>query len=306
VGGEVMDIVFFTDKNFEYMAEYLIKSINIQKIDVKLIYYTINFESTINQSNLIKKLWDLDSNKPRFEFYKPSIFLDALDISDDFIFLDTDIIIGHRFDINKFKHDLDYPLASIGNWQKPYAFVHYPNGHEDVFDEQALMKYLGVPFWTTDYVYTCFMSINKNCRDFLEEWKSFCENSYLLKRRNVYYPLHDETSFNVLLWKRNAKYNYGRIYLNTLFFKPMKFIEETENYQGHVFDVLEQYCDNSNRVIFYHGMKDKLELDKAVNYLQEKAGIVEETKPKSDTSSTGGTSAHNAIYVGGTTESNET
>ena len=82
----------------------------------------------------------------------------------------------------------------------------------------------------------------------------------------------DETSFNVLLWKRESTFNYGRTYLNTLFCDPLKYVEENENYHGNVFDIPEQYCDNSSNVIFYHGIKDKTELEKSLEYLKTMSG----------------------------------
>ena len=134
------------------------------------------------------------------------------------------------------------------------------------------MNYLGVKENSMSYVYSCFMSINDKCTDFLKEWKSFCENSYLLENSQSYYPFQDETSFNVLLWKRESTFNYGRIYLNTLFCDPLKFVEESENYQGNVFNTPEQYCDNSSNVVFYHGIKDKTELEKSLEYLKTMSG----------------------------------
>ena len=269
-----MKIVFYTDKNFEYMAQYLIDSLDIQNVNTELLYYTLGFESSINHPNLTKKFWELDKKFPRFEFYKPSIFLDVLERTDtkDFIFLDSDIIVGKRFDISKFKHHYDYPLASIGNWDKPYAYMNYSSGHQEIFDEKKLMNYLGVKENSMSYVYSCFMSINDKCTDFLKEWKSFCENSYLLENSQSYYPFQDETSFNVLLWKRESTFNYGRTYLNTLFCDPLKFVEESENYQGNVFNTPEQYCDNSSNVVFYHGIKDKTELEKSLEYLKTMSG----------------------------------
>jgi hypothetical protein len=266
-------IVFYTDKNFEYMAQYLINSLDIQNVNVELLYYTLGFRSLIDHPNLTKRFFELNENLPRFEFYKPSIFLDVLKDTKDFIFLDSDVIVGKRFDISKFKHYYDYPLASVGNWDFPFVHTGYSDGdYDNIVDESRLMKYFGVKNRTMSYVYSCFMSINDNCIDFLKEWKSFCENSYLLEKRKIYYPFQDETSFNVLMWKRKSIFNYGRIYLNTLFFNPLKFVEECEDYQGNVFNIPVQYCDNSSNVMFYHGLKDKNELEKSLDYLKNVSG----------------------------------
>jgi len=269
-----MKIVFFTDINFEYMAESLIKSLLIQKVDCELVYYTIDFKSTIEYPNLIKKYWKKDITKPRFEYYKPDILLDALDSFDDndFIFLDSDIIVGKRFDINNLKHNFDFPMTSVGNWDQPFQLEYFEYCKEIRFDEWMLMEYLGVKERSMNYVYSCFMSFNRKCIDFLKEWKSFCNNSYLMEKRKFYYPFHDETSFNVLLWKRRFNKNYGRIYFNTLYFEALKFVEETEEFQGRVFSVPEQYTDNTSYIIFYHGIKDHNELENSLEYLSNNVG----------------------------------
>ncbi len=269
-----MKIVFYTDKNFEYMAQYLIESLDIQNVDADLVYYTLGFDSTIIHSRLIKKPFELDNKLPKFEYYKPGILLDVIENTDtkEFIFLDSDIIVGKRFDLTKFKHSYDYPLASRGNWDQPYAYFDYNHGSREIFNENKLKEYLGVRSKSMEYVYSCFMSVNEKCVDFLKEWKSFCNNSYLLENRQSYYPFHDETSFNVLLQKRGGSVNYGRIYLNTLFSAPLEFVEDHEHFQGDVFGVPVQYCGDSSEVVFYHGVKARGELARALTYLRKAAG----------------------------------
>jgi len=264
-----INILFFTDAKFEYMAKCLIESLDIQKVDAKFLYYTIGFDSNLNHPNLVKKRWQTDISKPRFEFYKPILLLDALNYYDNVVFLDSDIIVGKRFDLSKFYHEYNYPLASIGNWDKPYSFVIH-DGKEMRFDEHKLMNYISVTSKSMSYVYSCFMSVNRKCIDFLKEWEEFCSNFYLLENRQSFYPFQDETSFNVLLWKRGCTKNYGRIYLNTLYFDPLEFVEEKEGFKGNVYSVPEQFVDNSSNVVFYHGMKNEIELESSLNYLRLK------------------------------------
>jgi alpha-N-acetylglucosamine transferase len=267
-----MSILFYTDKNFEYMAKYLIESLTIQKVDTEWLYYTIGFDSTIEHPNLIKKRWDIDENKPRFEFYKPSLLLDALKDYDKVIFLDSDIIVGRRFETSKFDHDFDYPLASYGNWEYPWAII-YRDGEKLMINEDKLMKSLDVKERSMYYVYSCFMSVNRKCIDFLKEWESFCINPYFLENREIYYPFQDETSFNVLLWKRNCTQNYGRIFLNTLYSDPLEFVEDKVNdgFEGRVYSVPEQFVDNSSDIMFYHGLKNEVELKNSLNYLRKQS-----------------------------------
>lgn len=273
-----MKIVFYSDKNYEYQAKALIESIILNgKEDISMIYYTIGFQSSLNYPNLTKKPFPIDFNKPKFEFYKPTILLDAIDtFGGEFLFLDTDIIVGRRFNINKFKHNKPYPILSVGNWDYPFV-CSYENGeYKNVCDETNLMNYFGVKGRTMNYVYTCIISFNENCRDFILEWKSMCDNEYLLIHRGVFFPFPDETPMNVLLWKRGIDVNYGRIYLNTLEFEPLKYIEENDDVVGDEkinYGILGSdlmRCDNSSNVMFYHGIKNNVELHKVLTYYNEK------------------------------------
>ena len=120
------NIVFFSDKNYEYQIRGLIKSIDLRRLNgIQLIYYTVGFDSEMERPDLIKKRIEFDSTKPRFEFYKPGILLDvARNFPGHSIFLDSDIIVGKRFDPDKIKHDLDFPLFSVGNWEGPFSYYH--------------------------------------------------------------------------------------------------------------------------------------------------------------------------------------
>jgi len=91
-----MNIIFYSDYNYEYQAKSLIESIIVNvKEDVQMIYYTIGFESSLDYPNLIKVPYSKDDSKLLFEFYKPTIMLDAISkFGGKFLFLDTDIIIG--------------------------------------------------------------------------------------------------------------------------------------------------------------------------------------------------------------------
>jgi hypothetical protein len=44
-----------------------------------------------------------------------------------------------------------------------------------------------------------------------------------------YYPIAEETTINVLLWKRNTKENYGRIFVNTLFSDAIVYTKERDD-----------------------------------------------------------------------------
>jgi len=121
-----MNIVFFSDSKYEYQIRGLIKSLDLRNIpDMLLIYYTVGFDSELERPDLIKKRVELDPAKKKFEFYKPGIVLDAAkNFPGPSIFLDSDIIVGKRFDPDKMRNDGDVPMLSIGNWDGPFSYHH--------------------------------------------------------------------------------------------------------------------------------------------------------------------------------------
>lgn len=319
-----MNIVFFSDSKYEYQIRGLIKSLDLRNIpDMLLIYYTVGFDSELERPDLIKKRVELDPAKTKFEFYKPGIVLDAAkNFPGPSIFLDSDIIVGKRFDPDKMRNDGDVPMLSIGNWDVPFSYHHrdinsaFPVfkigdrislkdyvemgwvnsiNHQDqtftlindsgieikenqinlepmvIFDHNHLMRYFSVDKITMTYVSTCFVSFNDKCQDILLEWKSITENEYLLQKPSEYFPFHDETVLNVILWKRGINVNYGRIFLNTLYSEAAVAVDsDDEIYDVHIQNNPNQFCKRSADVMFYHGMKDPNEIDSMLKYLEKK------------------------------------
>ena len=274
-----MNIIFFSDLNYEYQAKSLIESILLNvKDEVQMIYYTIGFESSLDYPNLTKVPYDKDDNKKLFEFYKPTIMLDAISkFGGKFLFLDTDIIIGRRFNISRVDNNLDIPLFPYGNWDYPFLCSGQDQNGEytDFSNEEPLMKYFGVNSRSMNYVYTCVFSFNDKCSDILKEWKSMCENTYLLQDIRKYFPFRDETPLNIILWKKGITQNLNRIYFNTIESQPLIYIEENDNIKGDaynmgVFGNSNMKCENSSDIMIYHGIKDKSQIDIVINYMKSK------------------------------------
>lgn len=279
-GDVAMNIIFYSDANYEYQAKSLIESIMLNvKEKVRMIYYTIGFESSLEFEGLVKVAFDIDPSKQFFEFYKPSIMLDAISrFGGHFLFLDTDIIIGRRFCLSKIKNDLDIPLFPHGNWDHPFAFqgVNPDGSYISVSNEKSMMEYFGVKERSMGYIYTCVCSFNEKCEDVISEWKSMCENSYLLQQTWKYYTFKDETPMNVILWKRRVTQNLGRIYLNTLHAEPLTYVEENEGvvgtaYNMGIFDSPYMKCENSSDIMLYHGIKERGEIEAAISYMRSKS-----------------------------------
>jgi hypothetical protein len=321
----LINIVCFSDSNYEYQIENLLQSLDrccLQSI--RILYYTVGFESTIVRSNLVKIPWPVDSTKPRMEFYKPEILLDSLARSGGhFVYLDSDIIVSSRFDPNALVHTQRYPIASVGNWDSPYQFrgvditapfpvfevgerVMLPDytvagpieklvsseeaylirNDDDVLhqlpqkslldvvvmDHNKLARLMGVR-GKIKYVSSCFVSYGPFCRQFMLDWKALLANPELLAGREVFFPFHDETALNVLLWRYGATQTYDRIFLNTNNAEAAIEAERCNLQQCHIADNSLQYCHDSSTCILYHGIKDPTEAAQLLAHLQQQGRL---------------------------------
>lgn len=270
-----MVILLYSDINCEHQAISCIKSFE-SKItdDIKICYFTIGFDSNFVCKNLFKyRLNHL--NYPNFQFYKAELSLKVLEIFPSeryFIFTDTDILFSRRLDFSKLKHEYSYPLASFGPHE--YPFIYEIINEEFIqYNEIKLMDYFNVKQRTIMYQWSCFYAFNRDCKDFLEEYSSMCQNKYLLDRKKWYFPFQDETAFNVCLWKRNATQSFGHIFVNTHLSETVKMVEETilkETTTKNILDTHGQaweYIKNSEDVIFYHGAKNESDINNTLNYL---------------------------------------
>jgi hypothetical protein len=266
-----MNFVFYSDSKYEYQVKNLLRSISYAGMDwANFYYYTIGFKSDISYPRLNLIQWEKSKTLERFEFYKPGICLDSLRRTNgNFTFLDTDIILSKRFRNIPFNYMSDYPMFCKGPIEYPNTFWADSSG-KTIFNETKLMKYLGVEKRSMNYVMSCFFTYNNLCSDFLEEWESICENKYLYKDSQSYFPFTDETIANVLLWKRNATINYDRGFVNTHKFSTFKLCEGSDDIKNVMIDDnMYEECKDSANVYFYHGMKDEIENSKILNYIDE-------------------------------------
>lgn len=270
-----MVLFLYSDKNCEHQAINCIKSFE-HKItdDVIILYYTIGFKSQFECKNLRKIKIDL-KDYPTFHYYKAELSLITLKLYPKekyFVFSDTDILYSKRFDFEKLKHDYSYPLASYGPHEYPFMYD-IVDGERIIFDEVELMNYFNVSQRSMRYVWSCFYTFNQNCLEFFEEYTSICQNKYLLNRRKRFFPFHDETPFNVLLWKNNFVNNLGFSFVNTHNPNTVKKVEElalNQIYTGDNYDALGanwEHVYESSNVIFYHGFKDKKDGESALKYI---------------------------------------
>jgi len=268
-----MTIILFSDKNYEAQAIECIKSFQSKIVDdVKVIYYTINFKSDVKLNNVTPHEYITNKNYYKLNFYKPDLCLLTTQLYADthYIYIDIDFILSKKVNFDQLKHDEEYPLASYGPVEYPCIYE-YVGGL--VYTESLLMKYFNVPQRTMRYVWNCFFVFNNKCIDFLEEWKSMCENEYLLKQKEKIFPSQDETPFNVCLWKRNATKNLGHAFLNTISVSKVKFIEENFVRDFSFGECLD--CNNfdwetvhdSDHILGYHAFKNIDDMKECSTYM---------------------------------------
>lgn len=280
-----MVVFLYSDKNYESISISCIRSLkNKISDDVKIVYYTIGFDSDFSFQNLTLHRIDANPIYPSFEFYKPELAMLTMDLFPDshYLFVDSDVLFSKRFNFDMVKHDYPYPMASFGPHEYIYSWVCF-NDEIIRFDENKLMQYFNVPERSQRYVFSCFFSFNSNCRDFLLEWYSMCTNKYLLEKRQDYHPFRDETSFNICLWKRGATENYGFAFVNThvvstiveveLGASKRHFDNAVDDNGAALFSHLPQfgykweYVDDSSKVMLYHGIKNADAMNEALEYL---------------------------------------
>ena len=264
-----MVIFLLSDKNFEQQAIFCIRSL-YKRIsdDVKIVYFTIGFNSNFSGRNLYKHYIEFKPNFDKFTYYKPELALTLMDLfpNDYYIYTDSDILFSPRFSVDKvINPTLNYPLASYGIYEYPITYETI-GGTTTYFSEAELMSYFNVPNRTMRYVWACFFSFNSFCRDFIEEWASMCNNGYIYKKRKSIFPFHDETSFNVCLWKRGANKSLDFAFVNT---NELKMVKNAEMGGLMKLDLkTDAHSTNDNKnILFYHGFNIESEMNSSLNYL---------------------------------------
>jgi len=276
-----MKFLLYSDKNYESLVECFLISRKYAGVeDILVIYYSVGFTSNLDYNNLVIRPWKVDNLYPKFNFYKPSIILDALKYDEHICYIHSDVLLSKNFDkdlvINK---DYNFPITSSGPQEYPYIWILLPNGETITRDETTLMKYYGVEKRTCDYVWSSMISCNRSCIDFLEEWDSLVSNKYFQKNHEIYFPFQDETPLNVLLWKRGVEYNLKNRFFNTVSYdsfesvetRKIKSIERTWNFEIINMDPkIYEMCEDPFSVLFYHGFKYGEDLNRTISWMKSK------------------------------------
>lgn len=271
-----MVIFLYSNKEYENQVKSCIRSLTHKmNKDLKIVYYTIGFKSDFEFPNLYKVEYPVKSEYKRFHFYKAELSLVTMDMfpNEYYAFTDTDVLFSRRFDPDKVKHSLTYPMGSYGPHEYPYIWETTGDGTTTIYDEKKMMKYFNVPERSQRYLWSCFYSFNPQCRDFFEEYTSICINQYLQNQQKEYFPYADETAFNICLWKRNATQNFGFAFVNTHLFSTVKAVEESTVSNARMgnavdaFGVDWEYVQDPEKILLYHGFKKDSDMLPTLDYL---------------------------------------
>jgi len=274
-----MVIVLYSDAKYEYQVKFCIDSLQNNSADLKILYFTLNFDSSINANNIKKVRIDTHNKFPCFNFYKTELCIKAMEIfpeEENFIYSDSDVIFSSRFNPRDIVCDTDYPLASFGPHELPFTWEQDPTSNKKTeFNHYALMEYFGIQKESQRYVWSCFYSYNRRCLNFFTELLEIYNNAELMRNKKYYFPFNDETPFNICLWKYSAKKNLGFAFVNTHLLSTVVEVEGKKSQKKLVGSVRDaygyawEYIHDPDKVIFYHGCKDEKSIAEIVDYIKQ-------------------------------------
>jgi len=263
------NIVLYSDENFFDLSINTIESFRRVGKDFKFYYFQIGFEKPVF-------IYDMDVvtiniiEPPKVHsmlLLKPFIIDYAMNLVDEFIYVDVDLIASKHFDYYRLINKItDTPFGCQlheTEWQYP-VFWFIKDDIREEYNEKNLMNYLGVKERTQPWVTSLMLAVNQKCKDFVYRWKNLCLDNQIMNSTDAGFQykkfLHmgDETAYNVLLWKDN-KVGY---YDNHLIVEPKEIqtvfdienikIEKTQMEKDNPIT----YVEDSDNIFVYHQLKD--------------------------------------------------
>ena len=82
--------------------------------DIKIVYYTIGFDSSFEFKNLNKVRIEYKPQYPIIHFYKGELALLTMQMfpNEYYLYTDTDVLFSRNFNFNDHKYNESYPMAS--------------------------------------------------------------------------------------------------------------------------------------------------------------------------------------------------
>lgn len=301
-----------TTENYEHITLNLVKSIN-KYSDYKIIVYTIDYDGSdnlqkettcirldLNLPNLDDSSFILDTNgnsyvnRPKIRTYltlgsKIDAMLHATSIIDEWVYIDSDSIVNKNVDelFNHCSKITEFPLATLGPYE--YVLITTPDGkllgnpywkENNTVDnentlEWPLMKFMGMnPNQRSHYRTTNILVGNSKTKDFLKIWKETKDILPKLVSLETIAPYHEETLYNVLIWKINPNHEGLPIsYINVNSADRLnhffKFVPIKKTTIDHFYVIPE----NKNDIKVFHGEKRQSEIDKMFEIIDNSKNI---------------------------------
>jgi hypothetical protein len=273
---KLKSIVVYSDENFYYQAINTIESFRRVGENFKFLYFQIGFKKPVYIYGMEVRVVEIgvDLRLPSMALWKPVVLDKALDLVDEFVYIDIDAIVSKNFRwdtfFNKIKKIPYGCRLHETEWQYP-IYWEIRDGVKYEYNESTLMKILDVESRSQSWVSTIVLGVNKECEDFIKIWKNICTDDTLIgENSRHYFQLGDETVYNVLLWKGKM----SDYYETNLIIEPKEIstIIEIENNQIYK-KMLEKenplsYVHDSSLVHVYHQLKELNFRYTALNNLQ--------------------------------------
>jgi autotransporter strand-loop-strand O-heptosyltransferase len=296
-----------TTKNYEHVTINLARSLKKYSKN-KLVVYTVDYEASDDLKSLticrridlnIPLISDGDLFFSSDNFYvnrnsvniyhilgsKIDCMIKAIkDGAKEWVYIDGDSIANLNVD-DLFKYTSqvnEVPLATKGPYE--YILLTHQDGSVD-----------GNPFWkgdgsadltsTIEYPMMSFFNMEPNMRGvysttnilvgtdkvlpFLELWRDV--HKILPRVTNTYKksPLHEETIFNVLKWKK-GDCSLPMVYINAITSETVKHFFENETDSDTIIEPYYKLPKEKEQITVFHGIKKQSEVDKVFELLDSK------------------------------------
>ena len=290
-----------TTENYEHITLNLVKSIK-KYSNYGIIVYTVDYDGSdllqkettcirlnLNLPNIDDSSFILDVNgnsyvnRPKIRTYltlgsKIDAMLDASSIIDEWVYIDSDSIVNTNVDelFDYCDKITEFPLATLG----PYEYVLWVNHDDSLLGdpfwkddgtvdnentlEWPLMKFMGLnPNQRSHYRTTNLLVGNSKTKDFLKTWKEFKDILPKLVSLETIVPFHEETLYNVLIWKINP--NHDGLPISYININNASRLNHFFNFESKKTITVESFYtipENKNDIKVFHGEKRQSEIDK--------------------------------------------
>lgn len=266
--------------------------------DICILVYTIDTTKSIGVDNTIQIPWSMNlgsdnlyDQKADGNFYikrekadiynilteRIAIIKHALEnYADTVVYVDSDSIATENIDrIFDIYHDEPYVMATEGIYD--WMFYDGRGACETRDDMTGTLEYNACQLFGVDqsvrqrYRTTNLFIAGQNSIPFLDEWMSMAKHPEVLKNREFYAPFHEETLYNVLLWKYNYIDGLPYLYMNgnseeiERVWMKNAFINDTYFLREWV-----RVPDKKKNLLVFHGEKRIDEMQKMRNLLTMK------------------------------------